>query len=69
MIENNRQLENTRDKLVILQRLYDDARSETEKTYARELTIRSLKHRINRLTEEMARYTAHQASGQSRITT
>ncbi len=56
MIENDQQLENTRGKLALLQQLFDDARRETDPSYAHELTLRSLKRRMNQLTEEMARY-------------
>ena len=68
MIENQFQFENTQAKRAELQQLLDQKRSEQDSSYARELTIRSLKHRINRLTEEMARYTAHQVAGESRPT-
>ncbi len=57
MIENDQQLENTRAKHELLKRLCDEARAEPGESYARELTIQSLKRRINRLTEEMLRYT------------
>ena len=60
MIENDLQLENTRVKREMLQQLCDESRAELGESYARELTIQSLKRRINRLTEEMLRYTARQ---------
>ncbi len=60
MIENDLQLENTRVKRELLQRLCDEARAEPGECYARELTIQSLRRRINRLTEEMLRYTTRQ---------
>ena len=62
MIENDLQLENTRVKREMLQRLCDDSRAEPGESYARELTIQSLKRRINRFTEEMLRYTAQQTA-------
>jgi hypothetical protein len=60
MIENDQQLENTRAKQELLQRLCEEARAEPGESYACELTIQSLKRRINRLTEEMLRYTTQQ---------
>jgi hypothetical protein len=58
-IDNRHQLENTRSKLQELERLY----AQTEQTAAtdahvRELTLRSLKKRINQFKEEIARYEA-----------
>ena len=58
-IENRRQLENTRAKLQDLEQLYvktqqDPATSE----HVRELTLRSLKKRINQFKEEIARFEA-----------
>ncbi len=60
MIENDQQLDNTLAKLALLQRPCDEARADPEQSYARELTVQSLKRRINRFTEEMLRYTAQQ---------
>lgn len=60
MIENQIQYENTLTKRAELQQLVDKALAEPGESYARELTIQSLKRRINRLTEEMLRYTAQQ---------
>ena len=55
-----RELEATREKLQLLQNHYQSRlRDTTEKTYARELSLRSLKKMINQLTEEIARYEAH----------
>ena len=58
-IENRRQLENTRVKLQELERLY----TQTELTpgidaHVRELTLRSLRKRINQFKEEIARFEA-----------
>lgn len=61
MIENDEQLENTRAKHALLQRLCDEARVAADDSSSRELTIQSLKRRINRLTEEMLRYTTQQS--------
>jgi hypothetical protein len=60
MIEDQVQYENTAAKRAELQQLVDKARAEPGESYARELTIQSLKRRINRLTEEMLRYTTSQ---------
>ena len=60
MIEDQIQYENTAAKRAELQQLVDKARTEPGESYARELTIHSLKRRINRLTEEMLRYSAQQ---------
>ena len=59
-IENARQLENTRMKLRELEEQYSKtqkARSASE--HVRDLTLRSLKKRINQFKEEIARFTAH----------
>jgi DNA-binding transcriptional regulator YbjK len=59
-IETRRQLENTRKKLKELEQLY----AKTQQTpanneHVRELTLRSLKKRINQFTEEITRFEAH----------
>lgn len=56
MIENRLQCENARAKLEELQQLYDRKRNEPGDTHVRELTLRSLKQRINRFEEELTRY-------------
>ncbi len=56
MIENPLQCEHARAKLGELQLLYDRKRSESGDSHVRELTLRSLKHRINRFAEELTRY-------------
>jgi hypothetical protein len=58
-IENRRQLENTRTKLLELEELY----AKTEQAPStddpiRDLTLRSLKKRINQFREEIARFEA-----------
>jgi hypothetical protein len=59
MIENRRQLENTRSKVKSMEDLCAGmAASPASNEYARELTLRSLKKRINRLKEEMIRFEA-----------
>jgi hypothetical protein len=63
-IENRRQLENTRMKLQELEQLY--ARTQqgpASSEHVRELTLRSLKKRINQFKEEIARFEAHASSG------
>jgi hypothetical protein len=57
-IENRRQFENTRKKLCELERLYESKQREKSDDHVRELTLRSLKKRINQFREEMARYEA-----------
>jgi hypothetical protein len=56
-IENRRQLENTRVKLQRLEELYTKTREGTaESEHVRQLTLRSLKKRINQFKEEMTRF-------------
>jgi hypothetical protein len=58
-IENRRQLENTRTKLLELEQLYattEQAPSTSDQV--RQLTLRSLKKRINQFREEIARFEA-----------
>jgi len=63
-IENRRQLENTRVKLQELERLYVQTQQEPATSeHVRELTLRSLKKRINQFKEEIARFEAHAGSG------
>jgi len=57
-IENQRQCENTRVKLQELQQLYQSKEQEPMDQHIRELTLRSLKKRINQFKEEIARYEA-----------
>jgi hypothetical protein len=58
-IENRRQLENTRTKLQELEQLYAKTRQgSTSSEHVRELTLRSLKKRINQFKEEIARFEA-----------
>ena len=56
-IENRRQLENTRAKLQRMEQLYERLRQEpADNEHVRELTLRSLKKRINQFKEEIARF-------------
>ncbi len=63
-IENQRQLQNTRIKLAELEQLYVETGSRpTDNEHARELTLRSVKKRINQFKEEIARFEAHCGTG------
>lgn len=58
-IENRRQLENTRTKLEELEQQYaKTAQATPSDEHVRELTLRSLKKRINQFKEEIARFEA-----------
>lgn len=58
-IENRRQLENTRAKLQELEDLYKKAeQAPSTNDQIRELTLRSLKKRMNQFREEIARFEA-----------
>jgi hypothetical protein len=57
-IENRRQWENTRVKLKELEELHERKRRESGDAHIHELTLRSLKKRINQFKEEMARFEA-----------
>lgn len=57
-LENRRQCENTRAKLRDLEAMHEKKRREPGDDYVRELTLRSLKRRINQLREEIARFEA-----------
>ena len=62
-IENRRQLENTRRKLGELEQLYEKKCQEpTVDAHVRELTLRSLKKRINQFKEQISRYEARVSS-------
>ena len=55
--ENRRQLENTRRKLRMMEELYERMRQEpTENALVQELTLRSLKKRMNQFKEEIIRF-------------
>ena len=56
-IENRRQLENARTKLQELEQLYaQTAQVPSADEHVRELTLRSLKKRLNQFKEEIARF-------------
>ena len=59
-LENRHQLENTRRKLQELEQLYVKTRqAPAASEHVRELTLRSLKKRINQFKEEITRFEAH----------
>jgi hypothetical protein len=63
-IENRRQLENTRMKLQELERLYAKTQQgPATREHVRELTLRSIKKRINQFKEEIARFEARTSLG------
>ena len=68
MLQNERQLANTRDKLRLLEESYGEVLQETGgDEELRDAEMESLKRFINQLKEEIARYEAHHAvGGQSR---
>ena len=57
-IENRRQCENTRAKLLDLERLDEKKKQESGSEYIRDLTLRSLMKRINQFKEQIARFEA-----------
>jgi hypothetical protein len=58
-IESRRQLQNTRAKLAELEEVYEETRQgPAASEHVRELTLRSLKKRINRFKEEITRFEA-----------
>ena len=62
-LESRRELEVTREKLRGLEQLYAATQATgTEKSYARTLTLRSLRRTINQLKEEIARFEARSTS-------
>jgi len=62
-LESKRQLENTRDKLKMVEdRLRDLDRESVANVRTRELTRRSLKKLVNQLKEEIVRFEAHQVA-------
>ena len=59
-IKNRRQLENTRRKLQELEELYvRTQQGPATGEHVRELTLRSLKKRINQFNEQITRFEAH----------
>ena len=63
-IENQRQLQTTRIKLAELEQLYvETCNRPTGNEHVRELTLRSVKKRINQFKEEIARFEARCGAG------
>jgi hypothetical protein len=63
-LQSERELENTKRKLRVLEESYDEARADTtEDQHLREIEMESLKRLINQLKEEIARYEAHRVVG------
>jgi hypothetical protein len=59
VIQSQQQLANTKEKLRQLEEHYRKRRAEAaEDTYARKLSLQSLKRTINQLKEEIARFQA-----------
>ena len=66
-LESQQEVENTRVKLRMLEDAYRRNEEETgEMTYARRLTMRSLKRLMNQLTEEIVRFESRAASPSGR---
>ena len=61
-VDNRRQWENTRAKLQELEQLDERKRQEPTDEHVRQLTLRSLKKRINQFKEEIARFEARTSS-------
>jgi hypothetical protein len=60
MLQNERELANTREKLEMLESSYEEVRMETsDDDELREAELKSLKRFMNQLKEEIARYEAH----------
>ena len=61
ILQNERELANTREKLRLLEESYEEAHREVDgDDELREAEMESLKRFINQLKEEIARYEAHQ---------
>ena len=61
-LRNQREVENTRQKLQWLEEHYERKRQQpAEDDHVRQLTLRSLKKLIKQLKEEIARFEAHAA--------
>ena len=63
VLQNDRELANTREKLRLLEESYEEARLDnTADQELREAEMESLKQLINQLKEEISRYEAHQSA-------
>ena len=66
-LQNDIELDNTRAKLLRLEKCYEELRNDTsEDEHVRELTLRSLKGSINQFHEEIVRYNAGASNGGGR---
>jgi flagellar biosynthesis chaperone FliJ len=62
VLQNDRELADTRDKLRLLEESYEEVRQETNADdELRAAELESLRRFINQLKEEISRYEAHQA--------
>lgn len=62
MLQNDRELANTREKLRLLEESYEEVRLEAgADEELREAELESLRRFINQLKEEISRYVAHQS--------
>lgn len=62
-LQSQQELENTREKLRLLEERYDaNQREQDGDEHVRELSMRSLKRLINQLKEEIARFESHRSS-------
>jgi len=62
ILQSERELNHTKEKLRLLEETYDEVQSETtEDEHLQELELESLRRLINQLEEEIARYEAHHA--------
>jgi flagellar biosynthesis chaperone FliJ len=62
VLQNDRELTNTRDKLRLLEESYEEVRQEAcADEELREAELESLRRFINQLKEEISRYEAHQS--------
>lgn len=65
-LRNETELKNTRKKLRMLEQQVESHERDSEKqSYARELSVRSLKRLINQLKEAIARFEAGQRAAKS----
>ena len=63
-LRSPREVTNTRKKLRLLERMYNEASADTDgDAEVRETELESLQRQINQLKEEIARYEAHSTVG------
>jgi hypothetical protein len=61
-LTSQQELVNTKRKLALLERAYEEAMHDTEDEHVRDLELESLKRLINQFKEEIVRYEAHRGS-------